>query len=459
MFLIKKLNKFKNNIAIVDENNKKYSYKKIKQEINTFSKIINKKRRLCFILCQNDISTIIAYLSFLSSGSVVALIDKNIKNNSLQNLINIYEPDYIFGLNEKYKFIFKNYKNINSTKKYILRRIKTKKTKSKFHKDLCLLISTSGTTGSPKFVKLSYSNLESNTTSITKFLNIKSNDITITTLPLSYVYGLSILNTHLYSGWKIILNNSSVIHPDFWKKLNYFKVTNFGGVPYLYKLILKLKYLYKSYPNLKYLTIAGGKLDQKNLIELNNILKKNNTKLIVMYGAAEATARMSYLPYEYFEKKTNSIGIAIPGGKLKIQKSKKKVGEIIYEGKNVFMGYAKNIRDLSIKKDNDLKLKTGDIGFKDKDGFFFIKGRKDRYVKIYGLRVNLDEIQNVLLSHNIENVCKFDGENKILVLYKCNINEHNLKKIILDHINLHPGVFQFKKVKKFQISNNFKVIL
>ena len=458
MFLIKKFNKFNNNIAIIDENNKKHSYKEIKQEINIFSKII-KERRLCFILCQNDFSTIIAYLGFLNSGSVVALIDKNIKSNSLQNLIKIYEPDYIFASNEKNKDKFENYEKINSTKKYLFSRINTKKNKSKFHKDLCLLISTSGTTGSPKFVKLSYSNLESNTVSITKFLNIRSNDITITTLPLSYVYGLSILNTHLYRGGKIILNNSSVIQPDFWKKLNLFKVTNFGGVPYLYKLILKLKYLNNSYPNLKYLTIAGGKLEEKNLIELNNILKKNKTKLIVMYGAAEATARMSYLPYEYFEKKTNSIGIAIPGGKLKIQKNVKKEGEIIFEGKNVFMGYAKNTKDLSTKKDNNLKLKTGDIGFKDKDGFFFIKGRKDRYVKIYGLRVNLDEIQNILLGNNIENICKFDGENKILVLLKNNINKDKIKKIILDHINLHPSIFRFRKVKKFKISKNFKVIL
>lgn len=132
-----------------------------------------------------------------------------------------------------------------------------------------MLISTSGTTGSPKLVKLSYLNLESNIKSISKFLNINSKDITITTLPLSYVYGLSILNTHLYNGSQIILNNKSIIQKEFWNKLNTFKVTNFGGVPYLYNIILKLKFLNNFYPYLKYVTIAGGKLDHRDLINLH----------------------------------------------------------------------------------------------------------------------------------------------------------------------------------------------
>ena len=458
MFLIKKFNNFKKNIAIITDDNKKYTYEKLQKKINSFSKKIN-KRSLCFVLCENDFSTIIAYLGFLNSNSVIALIDQNIKITSLKNLINLYEPEYIFGDDTKNSFILNNYKKSYLKKKYLMERKDIKNMKRRFHKDLCLLISTSGTTGSPKLVKLSYLNLESNIASISKYLNIKSNDTTITTLPLSYVYGLSILNTHLYNGGKIVLNNTSLIQKNFWKRLNDLKVTSFGGVPYLYKIILKLKYLNKSYPYLKYLTVAGGKLDEKNLLELNNILKKDKTKLIIMYGAAEATARMSYVPYKYLEDKINSIGIPIPGGKLKIRKNKSKFGEIIYEGKNVFMGYAKNFKDLNSKIDNNFKLNTGDIGFKDKDGFFYIKGRKDRFIKIFGLRINLDEIQNILLNNNIENVCKFDGKNKIFIFYKDNIKEDIVRNVILEYINLHPSIFELRKVKKFQISNNFKVIL
>lgn len=458
MFLINNLNKFKNNIAIVSENNKKYTYKKLQENLNNLSKKI-KERSLAFIICKNDLSTVIAYLGFLKSKSVIALIDENIKAKSLDNLIELYQPEYIYGINEKHNFEKKEYKKKKFRGKYFMEHNNIPNIRKKFHKDLCLLISTSGTTGSPKLVKLSYLNLESNIKSISKFLNINSKDITITTLPLSYVYGLSILNTHLYNGSQIILNDKSIIQKEFWNKLNTFKVTNFGGVPYLYNIILKLKFLNNFYPYLKYVTIAGGKLDHRDLISLHNLLKKNKTKLIVMYGAAEATARMSYVPYEFFEKKLDSIGIAVPGGKLRIANSKSKFGEIIYKGKNVFMGYAKKLKDLSIIEKNRTELRTGDIGFKDKDGFFYVKGRKDRYIKIYGIRVSLDEIQSILSSNNIENICKIKEKNKIQIFLKENIDIEKVKKIILDNINLHLSVFEFKKVKKFKISNNFKFIL
>ena len=267
MFLTKRFDEFRDKIAIIDEDNQNYSYKHLKQKINFFSKKIEKKRSLCFILCQNDFSTIIAYLSFLNSKSVIALIDQNIKIKSLKGLVYLYEPDYIFGNSIINKLKLKNYSKLKLQKGKYLFESKKKNAQNRFHKDLCMLISTSGTTGSPKLVKLSYLNLESNTVSISKYLNIKTNDTTITTLPMSYVYGLSILNTHLYSGGTVVLNNKSIIQNDFWEKLNHIKLLIL--CPYLYKLILKLKQL----NNLTYLkhSLLLEEIRGKNLIILNNI--------------------------------------------------------------------------------------------------------------------------------------------------------------------------------------------
>ena len=178
-----------------------------------------------------------------------------------------------------------------------------------------LLISTSGSTGSPKLVRLSYKNIESNTNSIVKYLNIKKEDVTITTLPISYVYGLSVVNTHLSSGATIVLTNKSMVEKDFWKIVEKYSVNNFSGVPYNYTLIERFK-KFDLPKSIKYTTQAGGKMNTLLINKIINLYKKKKIKFIQMYGAAEATSRMSYLKWLCAPKKIGSIGKPIPGGKF-----------------------------------------------------------------------------------------------------------------------------------------------
>ncbi len=457
-FFTERFKKFKENKALILENGRSVTYKNIITNSLKISRNLDTHKRLVFLLGQNNFETIIGYISFVNQGFAVALLDHRINDIFLKRLVSKYNPKYIFCQKGKLRRAFSNILNFKS---YVLMK-NTKKIDYNIDKDLMLLMSTSGSTGSPKLVKQSYQNISINCQSIIKYLKIKSRDITITTLPISYVYGLSVVNTHLLSGAQIVLTNRSMVENNFWKLIKKFKVNNFSGVPYNYSIIEKILKS-KVPPSIKYSTQAGGKMNHvliKNIIE---VYKKNKIKFFQMYGAAEATSRMSYLDWKYADKKIGSIGKAIPGGRFflrneKGQKIKRSFlkGELVYQGKNVFMGYAKNIEDLSLPDTNDGILRTGDVAYFDKKGFYYIVGRKNRYCKIYGVRVDLSELEKILLEQGIDTVMKEGGENKIVV-YTKNINKTKKKiKQLSTLTSINLNVFIIKTFKKKNLTNNFK---
>ena len=459
-FFYNQLKKHKKKNALILEIGKIITYENLLKKTKLLSKSINKKKTLIFLLGQNNLETITAYISFVDDGHVVALIDYRINNVLLKNLIEVYKPRIIFCEKNKLKY-FTQYKKKFSFKNYFGYEKKFNNEVS-LHKDLVLLLSTSGSTGSPKFVRLSYLNLINNTKSIIKYLNISSKDRSITSLPFTYVYGLSVINTHLLSGSSIVLSNRSITEKEFWMSINKYKVNNIAGVPYSYSIFER--FFKKNIPkSLKYTTQAGGKMNNKLIKNLLQIYKKNKIKLIQMYGAAEATARMSYLKYEFAKKKIGSIGKPIPGGKFQIISSKKKVintfkkkGELVYRGKNVSMGYATNYKDLSLPDLNHGILKTGDIAYKDKDGFYYIVGRKNRYVKIFGIRVDLSELEDILFKKGIDSIMKDAGENKINIYFKSLLNSQNHVNFLSEITNINKNVFVVKKLKKKNLNKNYK---
>ena len=451
---------YKDNNALILENNELISYNELIKKIEDFSKNI-KKRSLIFLLCKNNFESIVGYLGSIKSNCVISLIDEKINDDSFIKLVDNYHPDFIF-FNKKRLNNLDNYSTSYTFKSFELLEAK-KKTEKKLNDNLALLISTSGSTGTSKLVRQSADNLNDNINSITQYLNISQKDISITTLPMSYVYGLSIINTHLNQGASIVLNNKSVIEKEFWHKLEKNKVTNFGGVPYTYSILEKIKLKNFNLSSLKYTTQAGGKINKDTA---HNILKEYDRlgiKLYLMYGAAEATARMSYLPWENIEK-TQSIGKAIPGGEFYLEDSDGKLireinahGELIYKGNNVCMGYAENIQDLKRGDENKGILKTGDVAYKDKDNFYYLVGRKDRYIKIYGMRINLQELEDIILNFGFKNICMQEKENMINVFIKDNFELEKLKKHITSVTKIHPSAFIFKIVKDFPLNRNYKI--
>ena len=125
------------------------------------------------------------------------------------------------------------------------------------------MLTTSGTLGSSKFVKLSNENLKFNSNQIVKYLNIKKNDQAITTMPASYSYMLSIINTHLERGCTIHINNKTIFQREFWDYFKKKKISSFSGVPYHFQILEKNNFNLLDSESLKYITCAGGKLEKR----------------------------------------------------------------------------------------------------------------------------------------------------------------------------------------------------
>ncbi len=434
------LQKYKNNIAIITEENKKITYNELDLYCTNLTKNI-KKRCLVFNLCRNEIGSLAGYVGFLNSKTVPLLLSADLDEELLLNCIETYKPDYI-NLPSELRDKF-NYDCIYENLNYSL--LKTPyNNEYPLYEDLALLLTTSGSTGSPKLVRQSYKNIKVNTESIIKFLKINENERAITTLPMTYTYGLSVINTHLYSGASIILTEKGLMQEEFWKQLKENNATSLAGVPYTYEMLERLKFFRMNLPSINYLTQSGGKLPFELHKNFSRWAKDNNKKFIVMYGMTEATARIAYLPNEKSQEKYGSIGISIPGGRLSlIDDDNNEIttpntrGEIVYKGDNVTLGYAQKGEDL-IKGDERFSiLKTGDIGTFDEDGYFYIVGRKKRFLKIFGNRVNLDETENIIKSYFKNIQCACCGVDDEMHIY---ITNSLLKEEVLSYLSQKTGL-------------------
>ncbi|MEL7129595.1 MAG: non-ribosomal peptide synthetase, partial [Pseudomonadota bacterium] len=267
------------------------------------------------------------------------------------------------------------------------------------HADLAILLSTSGSTGSRKLVKISYENIEANTRSIVDYLNMDAADIGLTLLKPNYSYGLSVINTHIAVGGGLRLTNRSVQDPGVWQDAAACGVTNLAGVPHVYEMLDTLAPDWAALDKLKFVTQAGGRLSPRLVRKYADLGTKYGWEFIVMYGQTEASPRMAYLPGHLAATHPNSIGKAIPGGELALQDGEGMPidlpgveGELVYSGPNVMMGYAASADDLAASESPG-QLKTGDLAVKDEAGLFYITGRKSRFVKLFGLRLSLDDIE------------------------------------------------------------------
>ena len=412
---------------------------------NKFKKIL-KVNTLSFLICENQIGSAISYVSLLNNNFPVCLIDNNILDTDFFKLVSLFNPRYII-CNKKKNLKFINFKinKIFNLYNFNIYKIDHKK-KYSISKKISLLISTSGSLNEPKFVKLSKRNLETNTKGIVKYLGINSRDSTITTMPMHYSYGLSVINSHIYAGGKIILTDKNLLSKNFYEIIKKENLTNFNGVPFIYEILLKIGLEKIIFKNLKFLTLAGGSLSKDKILKIYNLLKNKNVSFFTMYGQTEASPRISYLLINENElKKDNlSIGKCIFGGKLYLSRQ----NEIIFEGPNVYGGYASSYKDLKkYKKVN--KLFTKDIGFKNEYDEIYITGRLNRSIKVYGHRVNLDYL-----------------EKKIEELYKCNsavilkdkkIIIFSEKKIEISNLtNLHSNIFQNIVLSKIPLNKNMK---
>lgn len=347
------------------------------------------RKSLGLMLAQNRYECLAAYLAALNAGSALILLDATLNASLLQNFLETYKPDWIFALQPNPEIA--GYRESPSKEPGLLVAERTHDLD--IHPDLALLLNTSGSTGSPKLVRLTLTNLDANANSIAQYLQLTSTERPITSLPMPYSYGLSVINSHLSVGASIVFTEDGVLRREFWDGIDRYSCTSFAGVPYTYQLLLQAGLLTKRGGSLKTLTQAGGKLDESRIRQMLALAQTRGWRFFVMYGQTEATARISYVPFERLGDKVGSVGIAIPGGSFTTDEQ---TAELIYSGPNVMLGYAECREDLACGDELHCVLRTGDVARFDADGYAYITGRLKRFLKLFGKRFNLEDVESIV---------------------------------------------------------------
>lgn len=388
------------------------------------------QKELILILCDNTIDILSAYLSAMNSEHAVMLLSKDINKELLAVIVTQYKPKWIIGLE------IGKWQGYEAEEAFLVRE---QSIDCKLHPDLALLLSTSGTTGSQKFVRLSYENLLENAQSIIQYLEINEQDRAIMNLPMSYSYGMSIVNSHLLAGASILLTNESVLEKTFWSFVKEYQATSIAGVPFTYQMLQRVGFTKMDLPHLKVMTQAGGRLKEKLVRFFGEYAKEQQKRFYVMYGQTEAAPRMSYIPYERVIEKAGTIGKAIPGGELTIEED-----ELVYKGPNVMMGYAECLADLAKGDEFGGILHTGDTATVDEDGYFTITGRMKRFIKLFGLRINLDDVEKKLETKFQTPLACVGTDDKLIVAIEQSQYADEVKKTVEELYHLHPSSYKIK---------------
>jgi acyl-CoA synthetase (AMP-forming)/AMP-acid ligase II len=376
------------------------TYRELATRVDATARRLGSQRRLVLLAATNTVDSVVTYLAALSSGHPVLLVPGD-RDESLRSLVAAYDPDVVAG---------------PAGTGWMLEERRAG-SRHDLHPDLALLLSTSGSTGSPKLVRLSHDNLQANADSIAEYLEIRSTDRAATTLPMHYCYGLSIVNSHLLRGAALILTDLSVADSCFWDLFRKHRGTTLAGVPYTFDLLDRVGFASMRLPHLRYVTQAGGRLAPDRVARYAALGQRNGWDLFVMYGQTEATARMAYLPPDLAESHPQAIGVPIPGGSFRLEPvaewPEPDTGELVYSGPNVMLGYAERPADLRLGRTVQ-ELHTGDVARRCPDGLFELVGRRSRFAKILGLRIDLQRVEAMLEEHGAD-ACCLDGDNELAV--------------------------------------------
>ncbi|MBO0981518.1 AMP-binding protein [Microbacterium sp. SD291] len=382
------------------------TYADLSDRVAERAEFLGETRRLVMIEAANALEPIVTYLAALEGGHPVLLVAGGDDEASLAHRASLaarFDPDVIAH---------------DATGDWALEERRSGG-RHEFHPELAMLASTSGSTGSPKLVRLSGENLRSNAAAIAEYLRLGPADRAATTLPLQYCYGLSVVNSHLLAGASLLLTDRSVADEQFWSEAAAHRITSFAGVPYTFELLEAGGFAGRDLPSLRYLTQAGGRLAPEAVRRIARLGEERGFDLFVMYGQTEATARMAYLPPELAVTSAGAIGIPIPGGSFRIDAgdgadaAPGSTGELVYEGPNVMLGYAETPEDFALDRTVH-ELRTGDVARLREDGLHEIVGRMNRFVKVFGLRLDLDRVELLLAEEGIDARAGSAGERLLL---------------------------------------------
>ncbi|MFE2561246.1 AMP-binding protein [Streptomyces sp. NPDC059352] len=399
------------------------SYRELATRVEETARRLGPERRLVLLPGANTTGALVVHLAALSAGHTVLLVPGD-HPEAIASLITAYDPDIVIQPRDGDEW-----------------RIEERRPASAhaLHPDLALLLSTSGSTGSPKLVRLSYENLQANAQSIATYLGIRDTDRAATTLPMHYCYGLSVIHSHLLRGAGLVLTGLSVADACFWDLFRTAGGTALAGVPYTFDLLDRVGFADMELPRLRYVTQAGGRLAPERVAHYAELGQRRGWDLFVMYGQTEATARMAYLPPALAAEHPAAIGVPVPGGSFRLEPAEEAsdgVGELVYTGPNVMLGYAHTPDDLALGRTVDA-LHTGDLARRTEAGLYEIVGRRSHFLKILGLRVDPQRIEALLERHGLNALCTGDDERIALaVVHRPGWDERRIRRRVVDEYGL-----------------------
>jgi acyl-CoA synthetase (AMP-forming)/AMP-acid ligase II len=333
------------------------------------------------------------------------------------------------------------------------------------HPELAVLLNTSGTTGSPRLVRLSEANIRSNAYAIAAYLELAADERPISSLPLHYAFGLSVLNSHWAAGAAIVLTSDSVVQPSFWESFRRHGCTSLSGVPHTYQVLERVGFRQMDLPSLTTLLQAGGALDRRLTAIYAEHMAARGGRFFVMYGQTAASPRIAYVPPTSLPAKIGSAGVAIPGGRLRIEPADPSlgstgepgVGEVIYEGPNVMLGYATTADELALGDELGGTLRTGDLGYLDEDGFLYLRGRSKRIAKVHGKRVNLDEVESMMREQGPAAVVGGDDTLWVFCAFGSPTSMDELRNDFARRLGIHRSELRLAYVEAIPVTTSGKV--
>ena len=396
------------------------SYRELASRVGAVASRLGTERRLVALAARNDLDSLVGYLAALSAGHVLLLAPAD-KPEALASLVGAYDPDVLLRSGDGAGGPVLEERHPGS--------------RHELHPELALLLSTSGSTGSPKLVRLSHTNVTANAEAIAEYLHIGPDDRAATTLPLHYCYGLSVVNSHLIRGAGLVLTDLSVVDPCFWDLFRDRRCTSFAAVPYTFDLLERVGFAEKDLPHLRYVTQAGGRLAPEKVRSWAETGQRRGWDLFVMYGATEATARMAYLPPDLAADHPETIGVPVPGGAFRIEPVEDLAdGELVYSGPNVMLGYAEHPADLALGREVH-ELRTGDLARRHPNGLYEVVGRRSRFVKIVGLRVDLGQVERIFADMGIA-AAAAGSDNSLVVAVEGDHDAGMLTKVLSGTVGL-----------------------
>lgn len=389
---------------------------------------------LLFLLVENNVGGIAWTIGNICAGNVPLILNAHLDEGLYNSLFELYQPPYVCvpeGMAERFPYTM-----VVTSHGYTL--MQTGNEACEMNNELSHLLPTSGSTGSPKLVRHKYENIEASALNISTFFELTETDHPLLVLPLYYTMGLSVVFSHLYVGATILITNLNMTDRRFWNFMKEERATSFTGVPYSFEILNLMRFFRMELPYLKLLTQGGGRMPKELNLKFAEFCRDNGKQWIATYGQSECTARMAWLPAKWAIEKVGSIGVAVPNGELSLIDMEGHLittpnteGEMCYRGRNVTMGYARKREDLLLGDERHGFIRTGDLAYFDKDDCYYIVGRMGRFLKLFGMRVGLDECEGIVKGKFPGMECACVGTDEKMLVY---LTDGTRKDLVKDEL-------------------------